>query len=123
MPQAGDERPANKAYIDLHGYYAYSKCTRCIASPCDCVFLLRSDIKVQRKGLKKLFKCSKCTKDSKKCIVEGLEVNFDKRTEFGDRHRKYITGRSVGGGGVEVGNREMSMFTFSLGGQIITYAF
>jgi hypothetical protein len=83
---------------------------------------LRSDIRNQRKGLKKLFKCSKCTKDSKKCIVEGIEVNADKRTEFGDRHRKYITGRSVGGGGVEVGNRQMSMFTSSLEGEPRTYA-
>jgi hypothetical protein len=77
---------------------------------------LRSDIKNQRKGLKKLFKCSKCTKDSRRCIIEEVEVNLDKRTEFGDRHRKYNTARIVDSGGVEVGNRELSMFTFSLKG-------
>lgn len=45
--------------------------------------------------MKRLLKCSKCTKDSKACVVEGKNVLRDKAREFGNSNRVGNGGRRM----------------------------
>jgi hypothetical protein len=82
-----NQRPFHKQYIDVNGYQALTKCDRCTAiGTRHCNFLLRADIQ-SRSDMKRLYKCSKCTKDSQPCFVERTNVLHAKEREFGNRNR------------------------------------
>jgi hypothetical protein len=82
-----NQRPFHKQYIDVNGYQALKNCDRCTAiGSSNCNFLLRADIQ-SSSDMKRLYNCSKCTKDSRPCFVERTNVLHDKEREFGDRNR------------------------------------
>jgi hypothetical protein len=82
-----NQRPFHKQYIDVNGYQALTKCDRCTAiGTRHCNFLLRADI-TSRHDMKRLYKCSKCTKDSRPCFVQKMNVLHDKERELGNRNR------------------------------------
>jgi hypothetical protein len=97
MQNPTNGRPSNKIYINEHGYHALLKCSACIIGRCDCIFLLRSEIRNANTGLKVLWKCAKCTRDARSCLVGGVDVSLDKRREYGDASRRYEgTARGAG---------------------------
>jgi hypothetical protein len=50
---------------------------------------LRSEIRDATTGLKVLWKCAKCTRDARSCLVGGVDVSLDKNREYGDASKRY----------------------------------